>query len=249
MRVLVSNDDGVSAKGIHCLEAALRELAETTVVAPDRDRSAASNSLTVRYPLRTRKRPDGFIGVEGTPTDSVHLALTALLDYRPDLVVAGINHGANLGDDTLYSGTVAAAMEGANLGIPSIAFSLVGDMSHFETAMYVVTHLVKNLSVSDLPKKCLLNVNVPGIPLSELQGFEITRLGSRHHAEPTLATQDPRGETIYWIGPPAKEEDAGPGTDFYAINNKKVSITPLQLDLTNYGLMDQLSSNLQGIVV
>jgi 5'/3'-nucleotidase len=249
MHILVSNDDGVNAEGIQCLQSAMADLGDVTVVAPDRDRSAASHSLTVRYPLRIQRHANGFIGVEGTPTDSVHIALTALLDKKPDLVVAGINHGANLGDDTLYSGTVAAAMEGANMGVPAIAMSLAGNLDYFATASAVAKQIVTQLDFTALPSKCLLNINVPGVPLADLQGFEVTRLGARHHAEPTLTAKDPRGERIYWIGPPAREADAGPGTDFHAIREGKVSITPLQFDLTDYRLMDRVAGVLKDIMV
>ena len=238
-----SNDDGYLAEGLNALANALREHAEISVVAPDRNRSAASNSLTLEMPLRAYATDNGFIKVDGTPTDCVHLAITGLLDHEPDMVFAGINHGSNLGDDVLYSGTVAAATEGRFLGLPAIAISLVGSNPiHFETAADVAVTLLKQLVKKPLPKDTILNVNVPDVALKDLKGFKATRLGQRHKSEPVIKSKDPRGRIIYWVGPPGAEQDAGPGTDFYAINEGYVSVTPLQIDLTRYESIDALAS-------
>lgn len=239
MRILISNDDGYRAPGINHLNSLLSEIAETTVVAPDRDRSGASNSLTLDQPLRVTRGDNGFYSVNGTPTDCVHLAITGLVEEEPDMVVSGINNGANLGDDVLYSGTVAAAMEGRFLGLPSIAISLTNHNAiHFETAARVAKKLVMQLRDQPLDANTILNVNVPDLPWDELAGFKVTRLGHRHKAEPVIREQDPRGRDIYWIGPAGKEQDAGPGTDFHAINQRYVSITPLQVDLTSHSRLD-----------
>ena len=243
MHILLSNDDGYLAEGLNALANALREHAEVSVVAPDRNRSAASNSLTLEMPLRAYATDNGFIKVDGTPTDCVHLAITGLLDHEPDMVFAGINHGSNLGDDVLYSGTVAAATEGRFLGLPAIAISLVGSNPiHFETAADVAVTLLKQLVKKPLPKDTILNVNVPDVALKDLKGFKATRLGQRHKSEPVIKSKDPRGRIIYWVGPPGAEQDAGPGTDFYAINEGYVSVTPLQIDLTRYESIDALAS-------
>ena len=243
MHILLSNDDGYLAEGLNALANALREHAEISVVAPDRNRSAASNSLTLEMPLRVYATDNGFIKVDGTPTDCVHLAITGLLDHEPDMVFAGINHGSNLGDDVLYSGTVAAATEGRFLGLPAIAISLVGSNPiHFETAADVAVTLLKQLVKKPLPKDTILNVNVPDVALKDLKGFKATRLGQRHKSEPVIKSKDPRGRIIYWVGPPGAEQDAGPGTDFYAINEGYVSVTPLQIDLTRYESIDALAS-------
>jgi 5'-nucleotidase len=246
MHILVSNDDGYMAEGIETLAAALSEIADVTVVAPDRNRSGASNSLTLDNPLRVNQLSNGFYRVEGTPTDCVHLAITGLLDDEPDMVVAGINEGANLGDDVLYSGTVAAAMEGRFLGLPAIAISLVGQQAtHYDTAAWVATKLVSQLQTSRLPANTILNVNVPDLPVGELTGFESTRLGYRHKAEPVVKEVDPRGRPLYWVGPAGEEQDAGPGTDFHAIRQGAVSITPIQIDLTHYKALDDVASWVQ----
>ncbi|QWF70177.1 5'/3'-nucleotidase SurE [Methylomonas paludis] len=243
MHILISNDDGYLSQGITTLAQALSLYAEVSVVAPDKNRSAASNSLTLDLPLRATRCDNGFIRVDGTPTDCVHLALTGMLAQEPDMVFAGINHGANLGDDVLYSGTVAAATEGRFLGLPAVAISLVGsDPRHFETAGHVAVHLLHKIRLQPLANDTLLNVNVPDVPLAELKGYQATRLGQRHKAEAVIASQDPRGQTIYWVGPPGAEQDAGPGTDFDAIRNGYVSITPLQLDLTRYEQMAKLNA-------
>jgi 5'-nucleotidase len=236
MKILISNDDGYQAPGILCLARHLAEIAEITVVAPERDRSGASNSLTLDRPLRPVTQENGFIRVDGTPTDCVHLAITGLLEPDPDMVVSGINSHANLGDDVIYSGTVAAAMEGRFLGLPAIAISLVAGAKsiHYETAGRVAVQLVQRLIQNPLPADTILNVNVPDVPWEQLTGFEATRLGHRHKAESVIRSEDPRGRAIYWVGPAGKEQDAGPGTDFYAINQGRVSITPIQVDLTRH---------------
>lgn len=242
MKILLSNDDGFLAPGLNLLAKVLAEIADITVVAPDRNRSGASNSLTLDNPLRMMVAENGFISVNGTPTDCVHLAVTGLLKEMPDMVVSGINEGSNLSDDVLYSGTVAAATEGRFLGLPSIAVSLLGPKcQHYDTAGQIAKILVQRLEADPLPADTILNVNVPDLPLSELKGFEVTRLGTRHIAEPTIKTVDPRGRRIYWIGQPGPEQDAGPGTDFYAVNSGYVSVTPLHLDLTHYKVFEQLS--------
>lgn len=242
MKILVSNDDGFLAPGINALVKVLKEIGEVTVVAPDRNRSGASNSLTLDNPLRTIMGENGFISVNGTPTDCVHLAVTGLLTEMPDIVVSGINEGSNLSDDVLYSGTVAAATEGRFLGLSAIAVSLAGPKcEHYETAAQVAKQLVLKLRKDPLPKDTILNVNVPDLPLSEIRGFQVTRLGTRHIAEPTIKAVDPRGRKIYWVGQPGPEEDAGPGTDFYAVHTGYVSITPLHLDLTHYKVFEQLA--------
>lgn len=244
MRFLVSNDDGFQAPGIVCLAAALARHGEVIVVAPDRNRSGASNSLTLDVPLRAQRAANGFTYVNGTPTDCVHLAITGLLEQAPDMVVAGINAGANLGDDVLYSGTVAVAMEGRFLGYPAIAVSLAGDgerVIHYATAARVVEVLLRHMNRQPLPADTILNVNVPDLPWERLGGFEATRLGHRHRSEPVLRDRDPRGREIFWVGPPGPEEDAGPGTDFHAIRRGCVSITPLQVDLTRYTALDTVA--------
>ena len=248
MRILISNDDGYQAPGIRCLYEALKPLAELTVVAPDRNRSGASNSLTLDSPIRATTMDDGFISVDGTPTDCVHLAITGLLDKEPDMVVAGINAGANMGDDVLYSGTVAAAVEGRFLGFPAIAVSLVGDNLHYyESAARAVLVLIDRLRNDPLPADTILNINVPDLPWDEIKGFEATRLGHRHKAEPVYKEKDPRGRSIYWVGPPGDHADAGPGTDFHALANSMISITPLKIDMTNYETLEKVASWLDGI--
>lgn len=243
MRILVSNDDGYLAPGLAHLAQALRAIADVEVVAPDRDRSGASNSLTLDRPLRARRGENGFLYVDGTPTDCVHLAITGLMEHEPDMVIAGINRGANLGDDVIYSGTVAAAVEGRFLGRPAIAISLVGhDGKNFDTAAEMAVRLVKQLDLDPLPADTILNVNVPDLPWSQLAGIEATRLGHRHKAEPVVRAADPHGRPVYWVGAPGAEADAGPGTDFHAIRRGCVAITPLQVDLTRYTALDQVTS-------
>lgn len=242
MKILVSNDDGYQSPGLLALVLALESIAEVAVVAPERDRSGASNSLTLDRPLRASRTERGFIRVDGTPTDCVHLAITGLLEKEPDLVVAGINHGPNLGDDVIYSGTVAAATEGRFLGLPAIALSMDAfEPRHLETAARVGVRLVEKLRAAPLESNLILNVNVPDIPYEQIQGFTATRLGHRHKAEPVVASRDPRGRIIYWVGPAGPEQDAGPGTDFHAVRNGYVSITPLQVDLTRHQALDSLA--------
>ncbi len=243
MRILLSNDDGYFAPGLACLAEAVGRIAHIDVVAPERDRSGASNSLTLSTPLRLHRAANGFFYVDGTPTDCVHLAITGLLAHEPDIVISGINHGANLGDDVIYSGTVAAAMEGRFLGLPAIAVSLAGRGDwHFETAARVVLDLIEKLKDHPLPTDTILNVNVPDVPYDQLAGFEATRLGHRHKAEPVIKSTDPHGHPIYWVGPPGAEADAGPGTDFYAIRQQRVSVTPLHVDLTRHATLAQVAS-------
>lgn len=246
MKILISNDDGVHAPGLAMLASELAKIAEIVVVAPDRNRSGVSNSLTLDQPLRVVSTSNGFYSVTGTPTDCVHVAVTGLLQEMPDMVVSGINEGSNLSDDVLYSGTVAAATEGRFLGLPSIAVSLAGPRcEHYDTAARVAKMLVEHLRKSPLSADTILNVNVPDLPYTELKGIQVTRLGTRHIAEPTIKATDPRGRKIYWIGAPGLEQDAGPGTDFYAVSSGYVSITPLQLDLTHYKIIDELSTWVQ----
>ena len=246
MKILVSNDDGYLATGINVLADALAEIADVVVVAPDRNRSAASNSLTLHDPLRISKTGENRYSVNGTPSDCVHLALTGFLEDEPDIVVSGINHGANLGDDVIYSGTVAAAMEGRFLGFPTIAVSLVGrHLTHFDTAARVAVDLVERLSRHTLPSDFILNVNVPDRPYEELTGMVIARLGFRHKSEPVVKSEDPHGRTIFWVGPAGPGQDAGAGTDFHALEQGAVAITPLKVDLTRHDALPQLEEWLQ----
>jgi 5'-nucleotidase len=239
MRILLSNDDGYFAPGLACLAETLSSLADITVVAPERDRSGASNSLTLDRPLSLRKAHSGFYYVNGTPTDCVHLAVTGMLDHLPDMVISGINHGANMGDDTIYSGTVAAATEGYLLGVPSIAVSLVSKgAGNYVTAARVVAEIVKRHQDQPFTSPVLLNVNVPDVPYEQILGREVTRLGRRHKAEPVVKSVNPRGETVYWVGAAGAAQDAGTGTDFGAVARGMVSVTPLQIDLTHYGQME-----------
>lgn len=249
MRILLSNDDGYFAPGLACLATHLAAIADVVVVAPERDRSGASNSLTLDRPLNLRRAASGFNYVNGTPTDCVHLAVTGMLDYQPDMVISGINSGANMGDDTIYSGTVAAATEGFLLGIPAIAISLAGhELAHYETAAKVAVELVRRFENNTHSAPWLLNVNVPDVAYEQLQGMEVTRLGKRHKAEPVVKAQNPHGQTVYWVGAAGKAQDAGAGTDFHAISNRRVSITPLQIDLTQYGQIDAVRSWMVGTV-
>ncbi|HQR50436.1 MAG TPA: 5'/3'-nucleotidase SurE [Methylophilaceae bacterium] len=243
MRILLSNDDGYFALGLSILAEALKPLAEIVVVATERNRSGASNSLTLDRPLTVRQAANGFYFVNGTPTDCVHLAVTGLLDQLPDMVISGINDGANMGDDTIYSGTVAAAMEGYLLDIPSIAVSMSQHgAQHFDTAARVVVDLVRRFEKNAFPPPVLLNVNVPDIPYEQVSGMRITRLGKRHKAEAVVKSSTPRGETVYWVGAAGAAQDAGEGTDFHAVEQGLVAITPLQVDLTRYGKLDALKS-------
>ncbi|MBM5570707.1 MULTISPECIES: 5'/3'-nucleotidase SurE [Deefgea] len=233
MRLLLSNDDGYFSPGLAALAMSLGDLGETLVCAPERDRSGASNSLTLDRPLSVREAPSGFFYVDGTPTDCIHLAATGLMSDLPDMVVSGINHGPNMGDDTIYSGTVAAATEGFLLGIPAIAISLAShNPVHFETAARVASDLVKRFQQDPFRGAVLLNVNVPDVPYESLKGIKVTRLGRRHKSAPVIRSANPRGDTIWWVGPIGKIADATTGTDFDAIANGFVSITPLSIDLT-----------------
>ena len=241
IKLLLSNDDGVYAKGLAVLAKFLKDIAHIDIIAPDRNRSGASNSLSLTTPVRVKHLENGMMSVEGTPTDCVHLAITGLLSEIPDMVMTGINAGPNVGDDVWYSGTVAAAMEGRFLGLPAIAVSLVGEkFLHYETAAKVARILIGRVIADPLPPSTILNVNVPDIAYKDIKGYEVTRLGTRHRAEPTIRQIDPRGHPIYWVGPAGAEQDAGPGTDFYAIRHERVSITPLRVDLTHYEAFNQL---------
>ena len=250
MKILVSNDDGYRAEGIRQLRAKLATLAEVTVVAPDRNRSGASNSLTLDVPLRVFESEPGVYFVPGTPTDCVHLAISGLFDYEHDMVVSGVNDGPNLGDDVLYSGTVAAAVEGRFLGLPTIAVSLCTSGAgggHFDTAAEVARALVAQLVKNPLQRALILNVNVPNVPYGELRGFRATRLGFRHRSESVMRAQDPRGRPVYWVGPAGPEQDAGPGTDFEAVTQGFVSVTPLQVDLTRHAVLPEIAAWLEGV--
>lgn len=243
MHFLISNDDGIAARGIQVLSQRMGALGKVTIVAPDQNRSGASNSLTLDSPIRIREIGERTYRVTGTPTDCVHIALTGMLEKDPDMVISGINSGANLGDDVIYSGTVAAAMEGRFLGLPAIAVSLVfqDHPAHYETAAEAVALLVERLRMDPLPADTILNINIPDLPWHEVRGFEVTRLGHRHRAEPVEKTFDPRGRPMYWIGPAGPGQDAGPGTDFDAIRRGFISITPIHVDLTRYQALEQVA--------
>ena len=251
MKILVSNDDGVDAPGIRILAEGLRAAGhQVQVVAPDRDRSGASNSLTLDLPIRIKRLDANTIRVNGTPTDCVHLALTGMLEEEPDIVVSGINNAANLGDDVIYSGTVSAAMEGRFLGLPSVAVSLVStdhQPRHFDTAARAAVEIVARLIADPLPADTILNVNVPDLPWHEVRGFEVSRLGNRHRSEACQPQPDPRGGTVYWIGPAGAEQDAGPGTDFHAVRTGHISITPILVDLTRYEALDKVAGWVGGL--
>ncbi len=241
MKILLSNDDGYFAPGLTILAEHIAKIAEITVVAPERNRSGASNSLTLDRPLSVKKATNGFFYVNGTPTDCVHIALTGLMETMPDMVISGINDGANMGDDTIYSGTVAAATEGYLLGIPSIAISMSQhNSSNFETAAIVAVELVQHFIKNGFKSTTLLNVNVPDIPYEELKGRVVTRLGKRHKAEPVIQLKTPRNETVYWVGPAGQPNDGGEGTDFYAIAHNQVSISPIQVDLTKHTQLTEI---------
>ena len=242
MRILLSNDDGYTSPGIRKLYEVLGAQHEVTIVAPDQDRSGASNSLTLDRPLRAVETESNIFRVNGTPTDCVHLAITGLLEHEPDMVISGINAGPNLGDDVLYSGTVAAAMEGRFLGLPAMAVSS-GSFTprHLDTAASLVRQLVDRLLQEPLPGSIILNLNIPDLGDDELGSLQVTRLGARHKAEPVIKQTDPRGEPIYWVGPPGGEQDAGPGTDFYAMQHNRPSLTPLHVDLTHHGIHQQVT--------
>jgi 5'-nucleotidase len=250
VRILISNDDGYRARGIQALREGLKGLGDLTVVAPDRNRSGASNSLTLELPLRVGQADADIYFVEGTPTDCVHLAVSGLFPFEPDMVVSGVNDGSNLGDDVLYSGTVAAATEGRFLGKPSVAVSLHTDglrgdaTRYFETGAHFARQIVERLFVTPLAitmgRATILNVNVPNLPVSEVKGIKVTRLGNRHRSEAVIKAQDPRGRPVYWVGPAGASQDAGPGTDFHAVAEGYVSVTPLTIDLTNHTALDGL---------
>lgn len=243
MRILLSNDDGYFAPGLACLASVLSEIADIIVVAPERDRSGSSNSLTLDRPLSLHKSHNGFYYVNGTPTDCVHLAVTGMLDTMPDMIISGINKGANMGDDTIYSGTVAAATEGFLLGIPSFAVSLVNlSQGNYMTAARVAFDMVQRFKAQHLSGAVLLNINVPDIDYDLLEGIEVTRLGRRHKAEPVIKSSSPRGETVYWVGAAGPAQDSGQGTDFYAVEHNRVSVTPLQIDLTRYDQQDLIKT-------
>jgi 5'-nucleotidase len=249
LHILLSNDDGYAAVGLNALRRELLRIARVTVVAPDRNRSGASNSLTLDSPLRVHQVEPDVYSVNGTPTDCVHVAITGLLDDEPDMVVAGVNHGANLGDDVLYSGTVAAATEGRYLGLPAVAVSLVlSGGRHFADAAKIARRIVESLiGERPLPRNTILNVNVPDLPIEALRGLKTTRLGFRHKAEPVIKAYDPKREPIYWVGPAGAGQDAGAGTDFDAIANGFVSVTPLQVDLTDHRAIPGIDEWLQHI--
>ena len=251
MRVLVSNDDGVDAPGIRILAEGLRAAGhEVLVVAPDRDRSGASNSLTLDAPVRVQQLDASTWRVFGTPTDCVHVAITGMLDVEPDIVVSGINNTANLGDDVIYSGTVAAAMEGRFLGLPAVAMSLQTvdhNGRHYETAARAAVEIIARLATDPLPADTILNVNVPDLPWEQVRGFEVSRLGNRHRAEACIPQQDPRGRQWWWIGAAGPEQDAGPGTDFHSVRTGHISITPIQVDLTRYQALEQVAGWVGGL--
>lgn len=247
MHFLISNDDGVNATGIKALAEVLRELGKTTIYAPSGDRSGASNSLTLDRPVRIHKVSENRFSVDGTPTDCVHMALTGLMDELPNMVASGINNAANLGDDVIYSGTVAAAIEGRYLGFPAIAFSLAtshksGQVRYFDTAQYFIKKIILNLQAHPLPKDTILNINFPNLPKDKVKGIRVTRFGNRHKAENTVQELDPRGRKIYWVGPAGPEADAGDGTDFFAIKQGYVSITPMQVDMTKHSALAEIES-------
>lgn len=250
MHFLLSNDDGYQAKGLRLLAEALSELGQITVVAPDRNRSGASNSLTLDAPLYPRRADNGFIYVNGTPTDCVHLAITGLLEPDPDMVISGVNAGANLGDDVLYSGTVAAAMEARFLGRPALALSLAGENPvHFEAAVRATLAFVRAMLDKPLGADLLLNINFPDVPYEEYGQWEVTRLGHRHKSEAAVKMQDPKKRVVYWVGPPGPGQDAGPGTDFHAVARNNISITPLQVDLTRHNMLKHVSDWLGSVQI
>jgi 5'-nucleotidase len=243
MKILISNDDGYLSPGIAVLARVASEFGHAVVVAPDRDRSGASNSLTLDRPLSVRSAPNGFMFVNGTPTDCVHIAITGMLGWRPDLVLSGLNDGANMGDDTIYSGTVAAAMEGFQLGVPAIAFSIAKrGFEHLDAAGSVVRRILERWSSKPPDSPTLLNVNIPSLPSDRIGSIRATRLGKRHFAEPVIRATDPRDEPIWWIGPPGSARDAGPGTDFHAVESGDVSVTPLEVDLTGYRRLEAMGA-------
>jgi 5'-nucleotidase len=250
MKILISNDDGYQAEGLVALAEKLTQIADVTVVAPSTNRSCASSALTVRQSIAVKKAENGMFYVEGTPGDCVHLAINGMLDFEPDMVVSGINNGSNLGDDVIYSGTVAAAIEGRFLGLPAIAVSLVGEkLSHYDTAARVAYELVKTLEHTPLQRDTILNINVPDIPWEQLSGIEATRCGARHQSQPIIPLGSSEDSEFFQIGPAGNEADAGPGTDFYAVANNKVSVTPLQIDMTRYSRMPEIAKWITAVEV
>ncbi len=250
MKILISNDDGYRSEGIARLRAALAEVADVTVVAPDRNRSGASNSLTLDVPLRVTQSEPGVHFVTGTPTDCVHLAVSGLFDFDFDMAVSGVNDGPNLGDDVLYSGTVAAAIEGRFLGLPTLAVSLCtepGGARHFQTGAIVAQRIVTQLLGRPLDPRLILNINVPDLPLAQLRGIRATRLGFRHRSEPAVPVRNPKGEYMYWVGPSGAGADAGEGTDFHAVAEGWISVTPLSIDLTRHAALPELGQWLAGV--
>lgn len=246
MNILVSNDDGVKAPGIKALADMLKTVAQVQVIAPDRNRSAASNALTLHRPIRSYRHKSGYISLDATPTDCVNLGVAGTFDFTPEMVVSGINTGANLGDDVLYSGTVAAAMEGRTLGLPGIAISLAASHpTHYETAAIVVKDLVLKLADLKVAPRTVLNVNVPDLPIDQIKGVQVTRLGHRAVSQCPIECVDPRGEVLHWIAGVGSSIDNGPGTDFYAIENGFVSITPVHFDMTNYDAMNSVENWLE----
>lgn len=246
MKVLLSNDDGVYAPGLEILAQVMAEEHQVSVVAPDRNRSGASNSLTLDRPLEAHQHHNGFYGINGTPTDCVHLGISGIFNEQPDLVISGINAGGNLGDDVIYSGTVAAAMEGRYLSLPPIAVSLAGsNPENYRAAAEVVRQLVKDIRKLVLAPRTVININVPDLPLDEIKGIHVTRLGHRVLADTPVESIDPRGAKRYWIAGAGAAQDCGPGTDFYAIKEGYVSLTALNVDMTQYSGMDNLSNWLE----
>ena len=243
MQILLSNDDGYQASGLRLLAGALGDIADVVVVAPDRNRSGASNALTLDAPLRVEQIDPNTYSVNGTPADCVHIAITGLLNTEPDMVVSGINHGANLGDDVIYSGTVGAAIEGRFLGLPAVAVSLVAEEDkHFETAVSVVYQIIEGMKNNPLPSDTILNINVPDLSEENICGIKATRLGGRYRSDPVVIARDPKNRPVYWIGPAGKGQDAGPGTDFDAIAKGYVSVTPIKVDSTDYGVLETLDT-------
>ena len=252
MKILLSNDDGYRAEGLTALADAMRPLGAVTIVAPDRNRSGASNSLTLDVPVRAARYDTDAYYVNGTPTECVHLAISGLFEFEHDIVVSGVNDGANLGDDTLYSGTVAAAVEGRFLGLPAISVSLCvdpGSPRNFAAAAQVAVRLVERMTQNPLQgpdvAPVILNVNVPDLADGQLRGIKVTRLGNRHRSKPIVKAKDPRGRNVYWVGNAGTGQDAGPGTDFHAIAEGYASITPLQIDLTRHAALSELQRWLQ----
>ncbi|MBX2835642.1 MAG: 5'/3'-nucleotidase SurE [Gammaproteobacteria bacterium] len=248
MRILISNDDGYLAPGIRALHKALSPVSDAVIVAPDRNRSAASSSLTLSHPIAVKHHPDGSYSIEGTPTDCVQLGLGGLLEHEPDMVISGINDGPNMGDDVVYSGTVAAAIEGRCLGLPSIAFSMAShDPAHYDSAAAVAAAIVNQLEKVPLPPDTILNINVPDLPYKEIKGFKSTHLGSRHASNEATKYSSPRGDVLYWIGAAGEIDQGGPGTDFNAVENGYVSVTPITIDMTRHNSLNSIGEWLEGL--